>query len=85
MLHFFFIFLVVLTIKRVQSFAVSDDWQRVIVIKFIVKLVRVRVWLSGLWRTGTVMRCVMLLIGVVCITALRTDGKQAAGVNFVYA
>lgn len=64
-----------LTIKGVQRFAVSNDRQRIIVIKFIVKLVRVGVWLSGLRRTGAVMRCVMLLISVICITALRADGK----------
>lgn len=67
---------VVLTIEGVQRFAVSDDGQRVVVIKFIIKLVRVRVWLSRLWRTGAVVRCVMLLTGVVGITALRTDGNR---------
>lgn len=67
-----------LTIEAVQRFAVSDDGQRVIVVKFIVKLVRVGVRLPGLRRTGAVMRCVMLLIGVVCITALRADGKTGS-------
>lgn len=74
---------VVFTVKGVQSFAVSNDGQRVVVIELVIKLVRVGVWLSGLWRTGAVMRCVMLLIGVVCVTALRADGKQEAGVNLL--
>lgn len=64
-----------LTIKRVQSFAVSDDWQRVVVIKLIIKLVRVGVRVSGLWRAFAVVRRVMLLTGVVCVAALGADGK----------
>lgn len=68
----------VLTIKRVQRFAVSYDRQGVVVVKLVIKLVWVRVWVSGLWRPGAAVRCVMLLTGVLCVTALRTEGKQAA-------
>lgn len=71
----------ILTVKRVQRFAVSDDRQRVVVVELVVELVGVGGWLSGLGRTGAAMRSVMLLIGVVCVAALRADGKQAAEVN----
>ena len=65
------------TIEGVERFAVSDDGQRVVVIELVVKLVRVGVWLSGLLRrTGALLRCVMLLTGVICVTALRTDGRE---------
>lgn len=63
--------LFVLTIKAVECFAVADDGQRVIVVKLVIELVWVRVQVSGLWRPGTLMRCVMLLTGVFCVTALR--------------
>lgn len=62
----------VLTIKGVECFAVSDDGQRVVVIEIVIKLVRIRV--SGLRRAApAVVRRVMLLTGVVCVTALRTE------------
>lgn len=69
--------LLVLTVKRVHRFAVSDDRQWVVLIKFIVKLLRFVVRMSQMSRAGTVERRVMLLTGVVCVTALRTEGKQA--------
>lgn len=75
----------VFTIKGIESFAVADDRQRVVVIEFVIKLVGIGVGVSVLRRTGAVVRRVMLLIGVICITALRTGGKQAAGLSFVFA
>lgn len=66
-----------LTVKRVERFAVSDDRQRVVVVELVVELVWVGVGMSRLRWTGTVMRRGMLLAGVVCVTALRADGKQA--------
>lgn len=59
----------------------SDDGQRVVVVEFVVELVRVGVRVSGLRRAGAVVRCVMLLTGVVCVTALRTEERQAEGRN----
>ena len=67
----------VLTIKGVQRFAVSYDRQGVVVVKLVIKLMWVRVWVSRLWRPRAAVRCVMLLTGVICVTALRTEGKQA--------
>lgn len=66
-----------LTVKRVERFAVSDDRQRVIVVELVVELVWVGVGMSRLRWTGPVMRRLMLLAGVVCVTALRADRKQA--------
>lgn len=66
-----------LTVKRVERFAVSDDRQGVVVVELVVELVWVGVGMSGLRGTGPVMRRVMLLAGVVCVTALRADRKQA--------
>lgn len=66
-----------LTVKRVERFAVSDDRQRVVVVELVVELVWVGVGMSRLRWTGPVMRCLMLLAGVVCVTALRADRKQA--------
>lgn len=65
--------LLVLTIEGVERFAVSDDGQRVVVVEFVIKLVWVGVGLSGLWGPGAVVRGVLLLTGVVCVTALRTE------------
>lgn len=63
----------------------SDDGQRVVVVELVIKLVRVGVRVSGLRRTGALVGCVMLLAGVICVTALRADGKQAAGLSFMFA
>lgn len=54
----------------------SDDRQRVVVIKLVVKLVWVRIVVSRLWRARAVVRRVMLLTGVVRVAALRTGGGQ---------
>lgn len=74
----------VLTIKWVQCFAVTDDRERVIVVKFIVKFVRVWVLRSCLWWAGALARSVMLLAGVICVTAFRADGKKAVGGFFFF-
>lgn len=66
-----------LTVKRVERFAVSDDRQRVVVVELVVELVWVGVGMSRLRWTRPVMRRLMLLAGVVCVTALRADRKQA--------
>lgn len=57
----------------------SDDGQRVIVVKLVVELVRVGVGVSWLWRFGVAMRCVVLLTGVVCVTALRAAAGRNKG------
>lgn len=67
--------LVGVTVKGVEGFAVPDDGQRVVVVEFVVKLVGVGVGVRGLWRAGHALRRVVLLTGVVCVTALRTDGR----------
>lgn len=55
----------------------SDDGQRVVVVELVVELVRVGVEESGLRRFGIVvvvlLRRVLLLAGVVCVAALRTE------------
>lgn len=51
----------------------SDDGERIVVVELVVELVRVWVWMCG---SGAVVRGVMLLTGVICVTALRADGKQ---------
>lgn len=65
----------------------SDDGQRVVVVELVVELVRVGVQVSGLWRFGVVVRRVLLLAGVVCVTALRTEagGKERAKDGFLRA
>lgn len=70
-----------LTIEAVESFAVSDDGQRVVVVvKLVIELVRVRFQVSRLRRFGVVMRRVVLLTGVVCVAAFRTaaGGKKGS-------
>lgn len=76
-----------LTSEAVESLAVSDDGQRVVVVELVVELVRVGVQVSGLWRFGVVLRRVLLLAGVVCVTALRTEagGKERAKDGFLRA
>lgn len=66
-----------LTVKRVEGFAVSDDRQGVVIVELVVKFVRVGVGVDGLRGSGPVMRRVMLLAGVVGVTALRAEGKEA--------
>ena len=71
-----------LTFEAVESLAVSDGGQRVVVVKLVVKLVRVGVDESRLPRFGAVVVLVLgrvlLLAGVVRVTALRTEagGKE---------
>lgn len=66
-----------LTAEAVESLAVSDDGQGVVVVELVVELVRVGVEVSGLRRFGVVgvvlLRRVLLLAGVVCVAALRTE------------
>lgn len=50
----------------------SNDGQRVVVVKLVVKLVRVGVVVPGLGGAGAVVRRVVLLTGVVRVAALRT-------------
>lgn len=57
----------------------SDNWQRVVVVELIIKLMRVGIGVSRAWRASAVVRRVMLLTGVICVTALRTEGGQTAG------
>lgn len=59
----------------------SNDRQRVVVIKLVVKLVWVRVVVSRFGRARAVVRRVMLLTGVVCVAALGTGGEQTTGMN----
>lgn len=63
----------------------SDDGQRVVVVELVVELVRVRVQVSGLRRFGVAMRRVVLLTGVVCVAALRTEagGKERSKEGFL--
>lgn len=48
--NFKFLKHLVFTIERIECFAVSNDRQRVVVIKLVVKLVWVRIVVSRLWR-----------------------------------
>ena len=68
----------VLTIEGVEGFAVSDDGQRVVVVELVVELVRLGVGLRG---AGPALRRVMLLAGVVRVTALRTE-REVRGQRF---
>lgn len=66
------------TVEAVESLAVSDDGQRVVVVELVVELVRVGVgvpWLRRFVATG----CVVLLAGVVCVAALRAAAKDQRG------
>jgi len=67
----------VLTVEGVERFAVPEDGQRVVVVELVVELVQLGVRLPGLRRTGAQLRRVMLLTGVIGVTALGTDGKRA--------
>lgn len=67
-----------LTVKGVECFAVPNDGQRVVVVELVVELVRVGVGVgvAGLRRAGAVVRRVMLLAGVVRVTALGTGRRK---------
>lgn len=65
-----------LTIEAVQSLAVPDDGQRVVVVELVVELVRVGVQVRRLRRRlGALVRRVLLLTGVVRVAALGAEGR----------
>lgn len=55
----------------------ADDRQRVVIVKFIVKFVKVGVSVGGLCGTRPAVRRVMLLTCVICIASLRTEKKKS--------
>lgn len=50
----------------------AKDWEGVVVVKFIIKLV----WLVGLSGVWLVRRAAVLLVGDVCVTSLRAGGRE---------
>lgn len=53
----------------------AKDWEGVVVVKFIIKLV----WLVGLSGVWLVRGAAVLLAGVVCVTALRAEERRRRG------